>query len=160
MSDRFLRGDWALVSPRVAWLLERRFGISAWRQEVRGRDAEVDAELLALHAAAVEFEAAARASVPGSGLPGGTVASRGVGLPVRFHGASGCGNSVAEMAGPGDTRGRDLVSARGAAALTGLTSRAVRAAAASGRLPGIRADGRWLFLAPDVVAWAAGRRAA
>jgi excisionase family DNA binding protein len=42
----------------------------------------------------------------------------------------------------------------------GVTTRAVRKAAATGRLPGRQDGGRWWFHESDVQAWQAGRRSA
>lgn len=142
MFERFLvSGDSVVVPARVAYLIEREFRIDERRADLRGRDAEFDSVLLAFHAAAMVWRQKVGASeAPGAG--------------------SACGTVVAEPAEPGrrSTGQPTGVSTEAAALRCGLGPRAVRRAAAEGRLPGRKDGDVWVFDPADVEAFAEGRR--
>lgn len=120
-----------VVSAHVAALLEARLPLHELRLSVRGKNAELDDTLLALHTAAMLYVDAVRAdlaSEAGSGVP------------------------------PPPEVGPSSLSVSQVAAQVGVDGRTVRLAASAGRLCGVKdADGRWRFVTDDIVAWAAAR---
>jgi hypothetical protein len=73
--------------------------------------------------------------------------------------ASGSGSDAGGADGSGGTVTGTMSGSSAVAARLGLSSRAVRLAAQSGRLPGELVDGRWVFDEADVEAWARRRGA-
>ena len=126
-----LEGTTVAVPAWIAAFLEQRLPFADLRVQVRGKDAELDDVLMALHVAAVSHVDVLRAEL-----------------------TSGVGSGVA----PVPEVAASSMSATQVAVAVGVDDRTVRLAASTGRLSGVKdAEGRWRFDQTEVVAWAAAR---
>jgi len=125
-----LDGPVVVVPARVAALLCRDGGLDRWKGQVRGADAELDAVLVALTAASAAWRSRAASAV-----------------------ATECGILLddAGTAGPPSEHVETRWSSRDAAAVVGVSERAIRSAAAGGRLRGERVGAAWTFDRDEVM---------
>jgi hypothetical protein len=124
-------GPVLLVPARIAALLERHYKMHELRLSARGWDTQLDAVLAAWHAIALQW------------------------IDDSTRNASATGSEVAADAEP---VGALMLSTATVAALASCTPRAVRLAAAEGRLVGCKSAGRWVFDRVDVKAWTSSRK--
>ena len=121
-----------MLSPRVCTYLERRLDLGRLRQAVRGKDAEIDDALLAIRTSAAMWVDDVHDELSASGGLGSAVAPT-----PEVESESKClgSSQVADLAD--------------------CTTRAVTAAAAAGRLRGVKHSetGVWSFDSRDAVAW-------
>ena len=125
-----------VVPGWVCSYLEQLLDLSSLRKRVRGKSTQLDDVLMAIHAAHLLTNKAEVARLT-SGDAGSAVARQ------------------AEVRSP-----LSVMSCSQVADAADCTDRAVRLAAASGRLVGTKnGEGRWVFAANDVAAWTATRTA-
>lgn len=138
-------GPVVVLPAREAAVLYQRLGIDELRRSVRGRDVGLDAVLLSWSAIAEQYIEQLRAAAAGSAVGIVESSTRG------SSGAAEVGSQQVRKS-PDD---RPMTTTE-AAVFADCTDRAVRLAAAEGRLRGVRdGRGRWLFDPNDVAAWAA-----
>ena len=127
-----VEGPAVIVPARVAVMLEYRLPLDDLRVQVRGKDVELDAVLLALHTAALMYVEATRDEL-----------------------TSAVGSGVAAVS---EVPARSTVMTTSEVACTAdCTTRAVTLAAVKEQLLGAKRDGRWWFEIDDVAAWVATR---
>jgi hypothetical protein len=131
MSRHTISGPATIIEARTAALLERLLDLNAVRVAVRGHDHELDEILLDLHSVAMQHI-------------------------VERHDRDifrTIGSSLANPRKFPETWDTAEVAAR-----TDCTTRAVRFAAAEGRLAGEQIAGRWTFTPEAVATWQANRK--
>jgi hypothetical protein len=133
-------GPVVVISARTAAILGRKFDLQGLRDEVyRSRDRDAHAELMGLHAIAVQYV-------------------QGV---VSKVSASDCGLAVVPASDVAARSDRQVVvGSSEVARLAGCTQRSVTRAASEKRLKGQFSGGTWWFESEDVAAWLATRPAA
>jgi excisionase family DNA binding protein len=126
----YLHGDVVIVPARIANLLRRHAGLDDLRIRARGADGEFYCVLTALHIASLQWRDSAI---------GTTEAPK------------------AEL-GP-DSNKRQWMTTGQAAAVIGVTDRAIRKAIATGHLEASNVDGRWRISVEDLAHYKAARAA-